>query len=75
MGVLLCKGIAFLIIAEENGKNKPFPGHEKTARSGRFFTKEEGDIVIQYRSQTHTDAGNNLHRFVLTIGYHKAAEM
>ena len=37
------------IITDADEKNKSFPEHEKTARTGRLFTKEEGDIVIQYR--------------------------
>ena len=41
--------IQMAIITDADEKNKSFPEHEKTARTGRFFTKEEGDIVIQYR--------------------------
>ena len=48
--------------------------NEKTARNGRLFTKEEGDIVIQYRSQTNTNAGNNPHRFLLKTDYHRCGE-
>ena len=62
------------IITDADEKNKSFPEHEKTARTGRFFTKEEGDIVIQYRSGTYTDAGNNPHRFLLKTDYHRCGE-
>ena len=56
------------IIAEGTGKNKWFYGDEKNRPNRAAFYKEEGDVVIQYRSGTNTDAGNNLHKFLLTIG-------